>query len=308
DSEIRIGSATKTFVATVILQLVAERRLSLDDTVDHWLPGLVTGNGNDGSKITIRELLQHTSGIADFTDDMAQLFATPQGYYQHRLSTVSPGQLVGMALRHPPLFPPGDGWSYSGTNYVLLGMIIKQVTGKDWAQEVTDRIIGPLGLSHTYLPGTSPGLASPHADLYQQFDPGGPLIDTTVFNMTWADAAGAIVSTSDDLDRFFRALVGGQLLPSAQLAAMEQTVPTPGQLSFSSYGLGLGWQGLPCGGGYWTHDGDVFGSSTIDGITPDGKHTVVVETFTELAGDGPAIAQRQAGYQLLDNALCQLSR
>jgi D-alanyl-D-alanine carboxypeptidase len=111
------------------------------------------------------------------------------------------------------------------------------------------------------VPGAWPYLPAPHADLYQQFSPGGPLTDTTVMDYTWADAAGAIVSTPDDLDRFFRALISGRLLPPAQLAEMEKTVPTMGEQGLlDRYGLGLGWQPLSCGGGYWPHGGDVLAS------------------------------------------------
>ena len=304
NSYIRIGSNTKTFVATVMLQLVAEGRVSLNDTVAKWLPGVVTGNGNDGAAITIRELLDHTSGLYDFTAAMPAL-ATSQGYRQSRYSSATPEQLVALAMRHQPLFKPGTGWAYSNTDYVLAGMIIANATGKSWETEVRDRIIIPLGLRHTFVPGASPYLPAPHADLYEQFTPGGPLTDTTVMNYTWADAAGAIVSTPDDLDQFFRALITGRLLPPAQLAEMEKTVPTTGEQGLlDRYGLGLAWQPLSCGGGYWTHGGDVLGSSTALGISANGRHSVVVEAFTELAGEQAALRQHQLEADLVDHALC----
>jgi D-alanyl-D-alanine carboxypeptidase len=304
NSYIRIGSNTKTFVATVLLQLVAEGRVSLDDTVAKWLPGVVTGNGNDGAAITLRELLQHTSGIFDFTEALPAL-ATSQGYLQSRYRSATPEQLVAIAMRHKPLFKPGTSWAYSNTDYVLAGMIITKVTGRSWETEVRDRIIDPLGLRHTFVPGASPYLPAPHADLYQQFTPGGPLTDTTVMNYTWADAAGAIVSTPDDLDRFFRALVSGRLLPPSQLAEMEKTVPTIGEMGLvDRYGLGLAWQSLSCGGGYWTHGGDVLGSSTALGVSANGRRSVVVEAFTELAGEQAALRQHQLEGDLVDHALC----
>ena len=304
DSYIRVGSATKAFVATVMLQLVAEGRVSLDDTVARWLPGVVTGNGNDGAAITIRELLQHTSGIYDYTDDLPA-FASAQGYLANRFRSFTPAQLVAIAMRHKPLFKPGTSWAYSNTDYVLAGMIIQKVTGRDWAAEVFDRIIGPLGLRHTFVPGSWPYLPAPHADLYAQFSPGGPLTDTTIGNYTVADAAGAIVSTPDDLDRFFRALITGRLLPPAQLAEMEGTVPTIGEAGLlDRYGLGLAWQPLSCGGGYWTHPGDVPGSSTDDGVSADGRRSVVVEAFTETAGDQASLRQHQLEEDLVDHALC----
>jgi D-alanyl-D-alanine carboxypeptidase len=303
NSYIRIGSNTKTFVATVLLQLVAEGRVSLDDTVAKWLPGVVTGNGNDGAAITVRELLQHTSGLYDFTAAMPAL-ASSQGYLGTRYRSATPEQLIALAMRHKPLFKPGTSWAYSNTDYVLAGMIIAKATGKSWETEVRDRIIVPLGLRHTFVP-SSPYLPAPHADLYQQFAPGGPLTDTTVMNYTWADAAGSIVSTPDDLDRFFRALVTGRLLPPTQLAEMEKTVPTIGEQGLlDRYGLGLAWQPLSCGGGYWTHGGDVLGSSTAIGISANGRSSVVVEAFTELAGEPAALRQHQLEADLVDHALC----
>jgi D-alanyl-D-alanine carboxypeptidase len=308
NSYVRIGSNTKTFVATVVLQLAAERRLSLSDTVGHWLPGVVAGHGNDGGKITVRELLQHTSGLYDYSADLP--IDTAQEFYQHQYRSFAPQYLVGLAMRHKPLFKSGASWSYSNTNYVLLGMIIKQATGQDWATEVHDRIIVPLGLRHTFVPGAWPYLPRPHAEGYQQYTPGGPLIDTTVENYTWADAAGAIVSTPDDLSQFFRALIGGRLLPPAELAQMERTVPVQGEdrAIIARYGLGLAWEPLSCGGGYWTHGGDVDGVSTADGVTSDGRHSVVVAAFTELAGLPAALKQHETEQRLVDHALCAAER
>jgi D-alanyl-D-alanine carboxypeptidase len=303
DSYIRIGSATKPFVATVILQLAAEHRLSLSDTVTQWLPGVVSGNGNDGHDITIKELLQHTSGIYDFVDSLPQV-QSKQGYLAYRFRSATPGQLVAIAMQHKPLFKPGTSWAYSNTDYVLLGMIIKKATGRDWTQEVYERIIRPLGLRHTFTPGSSPYLPAPHANAYEQYISGGPLTDTTTMNYTWADASGEIVSTPDDLDRFFRALVIGRLLPPAQLAEMETTVATQGEDGLlDRYGLGLAWQPLSCGGGYWTHGGDVVGSATYDGVTAGGRRSAVVEVFTELAGEA-GLREHQLEERLVDHALC----
>ena len=147
DTHYRTGSITKTFVATTILQLVGEGRLSLDDTVDHWLPGVITGNGNDGTRITVRQLLQHTSGLFDYTLDNTFLstIATADGFYANRFTTYTPQQLISIALAHPPVAAPGTSWSYANTNYVVAGEIIKAVTGNNWRSEVTNRIITPLG-------------------------------------------------------------------------------------------------------------------------------------------------------------------
>src|SRR5690348_13941994 len=153
DGYFRMGSNTKTFVSVVVLQLVAEGRLCLDDTVERWLPGVVTGNGNNGAAVTVRELLQHTSGLYDYTNDLLGRIGSVDDFQKFRFTSFTPEQLVATAITHQPNFAPGQGWDYSNTNYVLLGMIIKRVTGHDWASEVTNRIIRPLGLRHTFAPG-----------------------------------------------------------------------------------------------------------------------------------------------------------
>jgi D-alanyl-D-alanine carboxypeptidase len=294
----RIGSATKTFVATVILQLVGEHRLSLEDTVDHWLPGVVTGNGNDGTKITVRELLQHTSGIYDYTQDFPEL-ASAANFERLRLTTFTATELVAIAMRHQPDFAPGTNWAYSNTNYVLAGMIIQEVTGHSWQDEVDRRIIGPLHLRHTAAPTTDPAIHGPH--LHGYAGP-APAIDTTLWNPSAADAAGAIISTTQDLTTFYSALMRGRLIAPAQLAQMETTVPAPGLSGFAPgtrYGLGLIWIPLTCGGGYYSHGGDVPGYSTRDGFSADGARVVVAVRTG--AGDG----SEQAMANLVDQQLCE---
>ncbi|WP_372490899.1 serine hydrolase domain-containing protein [Actinomadura terrae] len=148
------GSNTKTYVATTILQLAGEGRLGLDDTIGEWLPGVVEGNGNRGSKITIRQLLQHTGGLYDYANDLD--FFTEEGFAKHRFDHYSPAELVALAMRHRPGSQPGernpDGtskWKYSNTGYVLAGMLIERVAGHSWEREATLRIVRPLGLRHT---------------------------------------------------------------------------------------------------------------------------------------------------------------
>lgn len=301
----RMGSDTKTFVAVVLLQLVGEGRLSLDDPVERWLPGVVSGNGNDGRRITVRELLQHTSGIANYTDGLAAL-GSPEGYYAHRFDHYDAADLVALAMKHPPLFAPGTSWSYSNTNYILAGMIVERVTGRSWAREVHDRILGPLGLHQTYAPGDDPRLRDPHAEAYNQFSPGGPLVDTTLFNPTVAGAAGSMVSTPSDLARFWRALQSGRLLAPAQMRQMHRTVPAPGLSDVfpgARYGLGIMWIADSCGG-FWSHAGDVPGMSTLNGVSPDGRRVVVLSLSTELADDARVVAVYRRAFQLIDDTLC----
>jgi len=305
DSYFRMGSNTKTFAAVVLLQLVAERRLSLDDTVERWLPGVVAGNGNDGRRVTIRQLLQHTSGLYNYTADLEGL-SSPEAYLEHRFEHLDPEELVAIAMAHEPTFAPGTSWDYSNTNYILAGMVIEKITGKRWATVVRERITRPLGLTRTYSPGDVPTLPRPHAKGYQQFEPGGPLVDTTLLNLSWGWTAGDLVTTPTDLVRFWRALEGGRLLPPAQMAEMHRTVLAvtfqdvfPG----TRYGLGIMWTPTDCGG-YWSHGGDVPGTSTINGVTSGGSHAVVLAVNTRLAGDEEALAIYHRADGAVADILC----
>ena len=159
----RAGSVTKTLVAAVVLQLADERRLDLDDTVEEHLPGLVRGQGNDGRKITLRQLLTHTSGLFDFAADqrVARRLSGPPG-----ASALTPRQLVRIAVTHRPRFAPGARWHYSNTNYVLLGLVVERVTGRPYAAETERRLLTPLALRGTSFPGTRTTLPAPHGRAY----------------------------------------------------------------------------------------------------------------------------------------------
>ncbi|MEU8973454.1 serine hydrolase domain-containing protein [Streptomyces monashensis] len=307
DEYVRIGSTTKTFVATVLLQLVGAGRLSLDDTVDRWLPGLVRGHGNDGRRITVRQLLQHTSGLPDYVEDVVPDLSAA-GYRRNRWTTYSSEQRVAFALRHRPSFAPGTGWTYSNTNYVLLGMVIRAVTGRSWEWEVRARIVRPLRLTHTLAPGDRPFLPGPHAHDYQQFEPGGPMTDTTIAYLPFdGDADGALISTAADTNRFFRALLGGELLAPAQLAEMRRTVRTPpghGDPPGARDGLGLDWTPLSCGGGYWGHSGDGFGYLAWPATTADGRTALTVSLHSRPGDEATAVRQIRDVTDLVDHALC----
>jgi D-alanyl-D-alanine carboxypeptidase len=299
----RIGSNTKTFVSVVVLQLVAEHRLSLDDTVGRWLPGVVHGNGNDGNKITVRELLQHTSGLENYTDDLQARITSPAAYRKLEFEQFSRPDLLNIALSHQPTSAPGGVWNYSNTNYLLLGLIIEKVTHHSWEDQVTRRIIEPLGLRHTFAPGTSTRLPQPHATGYLIFDK-NTRVDTTAENMSWANSAGALISTASDLSRFWSALGRGALLPPAQMREMEQTVPADGgdntSVPGSRYGLGIFNIPITGGGSYWAHEGDVPGYNTIGAVSSDG-HTTVVESINSNVDD-PVLA---AEYALVDHVMSQ---
>jgi D-alanyl-D-alanine carboxypeptidase len=306
----RVGSATKTFTATVLLQLVGEGRLALDDTVDHWLPGVVTGNGNDGTKITVRNLLQHTSGLPDYTKALTFL-NNAEEFEANRFRTLTAPGMVAMAMKYRPSFEPGAGWQYSNTNYLLAGMIIKKVTGHDWQQEVQRRIIAPLDLRNTTAPYANPHLPDPHAVGYQRFAKNEPDIDVTVLNPSWAGAAGAIVSDTNDISTFFRALITGKLLKPAQLKEMQTTVPAreldpvfPG----ARYGLGLVWVPTSCGG-YWAHGGDIHGFKTRDAVSADGTRSAVVTINTDspVAKPGVPPLTQDLTADLMEHVICGTS-
>ncbi|MFE3958016.1 serine hydrolase domain-containing protein [Nocardia sp. NPDC059091] len=307
DGYFRMASTAKTLVATVVLQLEAEHTLTLDDTIDRWLPGVVQGNGNDGSRITIRHLLQHTSGIHD---DLPG-YTTPEEYYQQRYDLYSPEQLVARAMAQAPDFAPGQGWQYSNTGYVLLGMIIQQATGRPAHQEIEARVLGPLGLDQTRWTGASPTLPEPHARAYQFFGPGAEVDVTDQIpveheTLSW-------VTTTRDENSFFRALLGGRLLPARQLAEMKQTVPVSAELQQlwpgGRYGLGLAERPLSCGGTYWSHEGGDGGYITLNGVTEDGTRSAVV-SMSEARGDTPEHIRDQENVAgaLIDHALCAGSR
>ncbi|MGE7592996.1 serine hydrolase domain-containing protein [Peribacillus frigoritolerans] len=266
DFRFRIGSVTKTFIATVLLQLAGENRLNLDDSIEKWLPGVIQGNGYDGNQITIRQILNHTSGIADYVNSKDfDIMDTKKSYTAE--------EFVKMGISLPPDFAPGKGWSYSNTGYVLLGILIEKVTGNSYAEEVENRIIEPLDLSNTFLPGNSsviPG--TKHARGYIQLDGASELKDVTYINPGSSD--GDMISTADDLNKFFSYLLSGKLLKEQQLKQMLTTVPTGRE--GTGYGLGIYETKLPNSVSIWGHQGKVPGFSTFAGGTLGGKHTLAV--------------------------------
>jgi D-alanyl-D-alanine carboxypeptidase len=264
DGHWRMGSITKPFVATVVLQLVGEGEIELDAPVDRYLPGLVSRD------ITVRHLLQHTSGLPDYLEHlpMAKVIEHPFTHYDKR-------DLLDVALKHPPLFEPGQGWSYSNTNYLIAGMLIEKVTGRPYGKEIERRVLKPLRLRHTYVPGDAPSLPWPHPRGYVRTSPDAPLLDRTLLDPSVAAASGDLVSTASDVNRFFAALVGGELLRPAELREMMTTRPTGGS-SGTEYGLGLVRVPLPCGGHAWGHAGDMIGFSARSAATADGRRATVM--------------------------------
>jgi D-alanyl-D-alanine carboxypeptidase len=269
DFRFRIGSVTKTFTATVVLQLAGENRLNLDDSIEKWLPGVIQGNGYNGKQITIRQIMNHTSGIAEYLRSKDTDFMDTKKSY-------TADELVKMGISLPPDFAPGKGWSYSNTGYVLLGILIEKLTGNSYAEEIEKRIIEPLELSNTFLPGNSsviPG--TKHARGYVQPDEASELKDVTYYNPSAASSAGDMISTADDLNKFFSFLLDGKLLKKKQLKQMLTTVPT-GREGIDGYGLGIYETKLPNGVSIWGHTGGILGFTTLAGGTLGGKHTLVI--------------------------------
>ncbi|WSJ71838.1 beta-lactamase family protein [Kitasatospora sp. NBC_01250] len=290
DGQIRIGSNTKTFTAVVALQLVAEGKIGLDASVDTYLPGLLRGDGIDGRNITVRQLLQHTSGLPDYVDKGA-ILADPKRYFE-------PRDLLDAALAQKAHFAPGARWEYSNTNYLVAGLIIQKVTGRPLGEEVDQRIVDRIGLRHTYFP--TPGdmtIHEAHPEGYNQ-DADGSFHDYTELDPSWGWAAGAVVSTNSDIVRFYTALLGGRLLPAAQLAEMRTTVPADEAGPGVRYGLGLMSRPLSCGGVFWGHGGTIPGYFTAGGATDDGR--AVNLAVTMIPGDAAGKGVEAA----VDSALC----
>ncbi|MBP5868587.1 serine hydrolase [Streptomyces scabiei] len=277
----RVGSISKTFTAVAVMQQVERGRIRLDAPVTRYVPELFRGTGTDanarerGDAITVRMLLNHTSHIGDYV-----LGAFPSlkqnstsSLDENRFRSISPRELVRLGLAADATGTPGaQPGSYSNTNYVLAGLILEKVTGQKASAYITRHVIDRAGLHHTSFPRT-PHIKGPHARMYESFygliDPPR---DYSVYDMSWASTAGAIISTTDDLNRFYRELLTGGLVGRASLAEMRRTVPVlVGPESTIDYGLGIYALDLPGCGRFWGHDGGVFGAGTISFTGADGK-------------------------------------
>ncbi|MEV7603004.1 serine hydrolase domain-containing protein [Kitasatospora sp. NPDC089797] len=295
DGQIRAGSNTKAFTAVVILQLVAEGKVGLDASVDTYLPGLLRGDGFDGRTITVRQLLQHTSGLPEYMESPALSdFTTIQYRY------FEPRELLDGALSQKAMFPAGTSWMYCNTNYLVAGMIIQKVTGRPFGEEVTKRVIDRIGLRHTYVPAVGEtALREPHPHGYLRTAPDKPLVDYTDMDSSMAWSAGAVVSTNTDLNTFYSALMAGRLLPAAELAQMRTTVPADVLGPGVRYGLGLQSRPLSCGGLVWGHGGTAAAYRTRGGVTDDGRAVNIAVTVIP---DGPAAVHLT---DAVDAALCR---
>jgi D-alanyl-D-alanine carboxypeptidase len=316
DGHVRIGSNTKTFIATLVLQLVAEGKVGLDASVNGYLPEF----GLD-ERITVRMLLQHTSGVFNFSgevyDDGTVVLGIPIPYsgtgtewVDNRFHTYRPEELARLSLSKPLRFAPGTKWSYSNTNYVPARLLIEKVTGHSSVEETQRRILRPLRLSGTVLPGTRTDIPGSHAHAYYRYSDAGQekTVDITRQNPSWISGGGDMISTTQDLQKFISALMRGRLLPAPLLAQMRTPDPTAG------YGLGLfvqdGTTPTPfpppsCGVTVLTHNGSVQGYATLMYSTPDGSKTLTASLnyVDDVAGSlvGPFMTELQ---KLVDVVFC----
>lgn len=283
--QVRIGSVSKSFVAAILLQLVADGNVRLDEPVATYLPEALTG-----FEVTVRQILQHRSGLPEFSGD-------PEiDEYRAALTglTMTPADELAIALRHPAQFAPGAKFAYTNTNYLVAAMLIERVSGRAYADVLQDRIIRPLGLVRTYLPGTGDtGIRGPHPKAYATFD--GVRTDVTRVEPSIPWAAGAMVSVGAEVNRYFMALLSGAVVPVPLLDEMLATQPMA-EGSPMSYGLGIMSADLPCGARYFGHFGGISGFLTVAGATRDGR--AVTFTWTESPAQEPDVVA------LLGRALC----
>ncbi|WP_229813423.1 serine hydrolase domain-containing protein [Lentzea flava] len=284
DGRFRVGSITKTFVSTVVLQLAGEGKVDLDAPVDRYLPGLID------KQITVRQILQHTSGLFNYTNALP---LNPDEFEKIRYKHWEPRELVAIATSKPLDFPPGTKWSYSNTNYIVAGLLVEKLTGKPYEKAVEQRILKPLHLNATEVPGDNPNINGPHAHGY--WTANGKPSDITRINPSVAWSAGEMISTTRDLDTFIVALTSGKLLKPAQQQELVKTTPVS-----PDYGLGLSVQTLPCGTKVVGHGGGIPGYSSELLTTPDNKKRLELS-----ATSAPTPGDPGPGYNaILNEVFC----
>jgi D-alanyl-D-alanine carboxypeptidase len=271
----RIGSVTKTFTVTGVLQLVDQGKLGLDDPIGKFVDGVPQGD-----KITLRQLARMQSGLFNYTEAkpfQEAMFADPRRHF-------TPQELLGFAFAEPNTFPPGDGFQYCNTNTVLLGLVVEKVGGQPLHDYVRDHITTPLGMSHTNFP-TDNAFPEPHAQGYTVQTADGKEAVATDWDPSWGWAAGAMISTLDDMRIWAPALATGKLLTPEMQAQRLQTVGAPGMPPQDGYGVGIfilgGWIG---------HNGSLPGYQTVAVHLPERQTTMVIliNTDIEVQGAEPA--------------------
>ena len=274
DGRVRVGSNTKTYVAAIVLQLVDEGLVALDEPVETYLPGLLRGPGGDGHDITVRQVLQHTSGLPNYTSE----FGTSD-WSLLRDRYYDPRELLDLVRDLPATGAPGGSWLYSNTGYVVAGLLVQRVARRPLAELVRTRITEPLGLRETFFPQPGEqGFRGPHPRAFHRDSSAQPWQDLTLLDPSWGWAAGALVASPSDLNAFTLALLRGELFSSAQLEQVRTTVPAPDLWEGTSYGLGLSSSPLADGRLLWGHGGDIPGFETRGGATDDGAAVTVAVT------------------------------
>ncbi|RDI66379.1 serine hydrolase domain-containing protein [Nocardia pseudobrasiliensis] len=277
DMRHRVGSVTKSFTAAAVLRQVDEGRIELDAPIGHYLPALVPGER--GAAITIRMLINHTSGLAEYlpyaypslAEFPAMARTTPKSLRDNRFTRFHPIELIEMGVGAPAVDTPGGHPGvYSNTNFLLLCQLLEAVTGTSAEKCITRDVIERAGLRDTELP-TGPYVDGPHSKLYESwFGMIDPPQDFSVFDMSWVGPAASLISTVADLNRFFGLLLTGEIISPSSLAQMQRTVPV---ISFEGktidYGLGLHRQEIPGLGTFWGHDGSVWGGGAISLTSAD---------------------------------------
>ncbi|MER6128694.1 serine hydrolase domain-containing protein [Streptomyces sp. NPDC001795] len=278
----RAGSVTKVVTAAIVLQLAAERRISLDGTVQQYLPGLLT---KDFRPITVRQLLTYTSGL----QSGPSLGDTVEDGYPHRFETLTPQQVVAASVALGPGYEPGTQQNYDNIHYTVLGMLIEKITGDSYAHQAAVRIFRPLGMRDTSFPhGADPRIHGPHNRGYDWID--GKLVDVTDWNMSDRWAAGDMISTTKDLERFLVALFRGRVVPEPQLKEMFTVPKVPG----ATYAAALERFELN-GKVIWGKTGSRPGYSTVIAATRDLSRTLVYSVnSTDAKNDGLTVAKRFA--------------
>ena len=274
DDHMRIASVTKAFTGAVTLALVARGKLSLSDTIGELRPEMPPS----WHAITVRHLMDHTSGLPNYTaTDAFQTY-----FPAHLADYISPAQVIGFAASEPLEFPPGTRYEYSNTGTFVLGLMAEKVTGRSYARNLKNLVVKPLGLSETTLPFTSPVIPKPFIRGYVFAGPGQPQENVSqVISPSGVWAAGGIISTPRDLNTFVRAWAGGDFLdkPVVRKAQTAFLPPFsggepigPGQ---NRGGLNLYRYRLPCGV-VFGHSGNFPGYTQWIAATPDGSRSAVV--------------------------------
>ncbi|WP_434098071.1 serine hydrolase domain-containing protein [Streptomyces sparsogenes] len=280
DMRQRVGSITKTFTAAAIMQQVEQGRIRLDAPIGDYLPELVPGER--GRKITVRMLLNHTSGIPDYIPyafpSLRKSPAGPESLDANRFRHFSPDELIEMGLEAPPTGEPGGRTGvYSNTNYLILGRLLERVTGTTAERYITRHIIERAGLRHTAFPD-GPRIKGPHPRMYEALHGSiDPPRDYSVYDMSWVWMTADLVSTTEDLNRFFRKLLAGEIVGKSSLAEMQRTIPVRALDGTTiHYGLGLHKVDAPGCGTFWGHDGTAWGAGTLSLTRADGKRQMSV--------------------------------